>query len=54
MGTRRQHIDTVLLHGGRVPDPASGVTRDFIWLSIGIENISGIPADIGRALDKAA
>jgi len=32
---------------------ATGVTPDFIRLSVGIENINDIIADIGQALDKA-
>lgn len=59
--------ESVLLHGGQEPDPATtthqqlsseeqlatGVTPDFIRLSIGIEHIDDIIADIGQALGKA-
>ncbi len=32
---------------------ATGVTPDFVRLSVGIEHIGDILADIGRALDAA-
>ena len=33
---------------------ATGVTQDYIRLSIGLENIEDIKADIDQALQKAA
>jgi cystathionine beta-lyase/cystathionine gamma-synthase len=44
-------IETLALQGGQVPD-TKGVISDFIRLSIGIEHIDDIIADIDQALAK--
>jgi cystathionine beta-lyase/cystathionine gamma-synthase len=47
-------LDTIAVHAGQEsPDSATGVTPDFLRLSIGIEDAKDIIADIDQALAKA-
>lgn len=39
-------LSTISLHAGEVPAPATGVTVDFIRLSVGLEDIAGIDYSI--------
>lgn len=48
-------FDTRALHAGHTPDAeqeAAGVTPDFVRLSVGLETIDDILADLDQALAK--
>jgi O-acetylhomoserine (thiol)-lyase len=59
MSTSQPHLSTLALHAGhqqltREEQEATGVTEDYIRLSVGLEDTRDIKADIDQALRQAA
>jgi O-acetylhomoserine (thiol)-lyase len=49
-------LETICLHGGAAPEQQAddGITPDLVRLSVGIEHIDDILADLDQALAEAA
>lgn len=49
-------LETICLHGGAAPEQqaAGGITPELVRLSVGIEHIDDILADLDQALAAAA